>query len=265
MLVLLRAGAQVGQASVTIQPGRACALPPTEELPRAFSLSWKDKAATCGACRSIYPCDTHRNVLLFTPSGAHPFCPSTCVGQRTPLLSVSLCVCSWMSLWGICASVSHSVHRHTRGSLRRVSRYTIFQSSGGTTWPLSVFLPASGFCSLPSSKYATGLHTALKAAPVNPHFCDSPLLSKAHVFAAGLQDPERLQVSLVFLSQKGPLTSWPLAISERPGAFRVERGSLSCEEWLRECQCGEGQKAFCQKSNIPSPSGLKKSSLTHRS
>lgn len=71
--MLLRAGAQVGQASAIIQPGmaRSTTMQGRAGLghARAPSLSWQEEAATCDAYRPIYPCDASRNVLPSTPSG----------------------------------------------------------------------------------------------------------------------------------------------------------------------------------------------------
>lgn len=118
----MRTGAQVGQASAIIQSGmaRSTTMQGRAGLghARASSLSWQEEAATCDAYRPIYPV-----MLLGMSFHPHLQVPDhsvlPLVGQKVPLLSVSLCVCvcSWISLWGICASVCHSVQRHTLGSL----------------------------------------------------------------------------------------------------------------------------------------------------
>lgn len=142
-----------------------------------------------------------------------------------------MCVCVPGYLSGVSVLLFVIQCRDTLLGLCCLYGYTIFQSSGGATWPLlsclwlrfSLQLPV---CYRPS-------HTT-QSCSCEPSLCDSPLLSKAHVLAAGLQDLEWLQALLVFLSQRSPPTSWPLAIAERLGEYSGEITDLSCEEWLRK-------------------------------
>lgn len=135
--------------------------PPRGELAGVSCLSWKEWATTWDTYRPMCPCGYIG--MSFRPHlhvPVHSVLPL--VGQRAPLLRVSMCVCTWVSLWGARTSVCHFAHRHAFMGL-------CASCTGTHSYVLRVGPPALCllFCLwLPLSTFecTTGLHAPLKAA-----------------------------------------------------------------------------------------------------
>lgn len=159
------------------------------------------------------------------------------VGQRAPLPSMSLRVYAWVSLWSVCTYVCRFAHRHALMGLH-VSWTGTHSYSLQVGPPVLCPCPASGFSPLHLQLHYKP-QCSTKAAPVQfPSLAPYYLLSKGSMLAAGLQSAERLQASLVLLSQKSLLDYWPLAIAERPGEYNGKTPELGCREWHRQSRWG---------------------------